>query len=116
VNRLPLPFALLATLLASTALHAQETDTHGAWASIKEIHQRMDAGQLSSAALARQFLDRIKQIDHAGPSLNSVLEINPDALKLAAELDHQRTNGPLRGIPILLKDNIDTADRMHTTA
>lgn len=117
MNRLPLSLSLLAIALsASIALPAKDADPTLAWASIKDIYQRMDAGQLSSETLAAQFLERIKQIDQAGPSLKAVLETNPDALKLAAELDHKRADGPLHGIPVLLKDNIDTGDRMLTTA
>jgi amidase len=108
---------LAATLFASLPLAAADTDPSPAWASIGELHQRMDAGQLTSEALAREFLQRIRQIDQSGPSLHAVLETNPDALKLAAQLDHRHSKrGALHGIPILLKDNIDTGDRMLTSA
>ncbi|MFC4764475.1 amidase [Dyella koreensis] len=117
MNRLPLSLSLLAiALFASTALPAKDTDPALAWASIKDIHQRMDAGQLTSETLARQFLERIRQIDQSGPSLKAVLETNPDVLKLATELDRKHAGGALHGIPVLLKDNIDTGDRMLTTA
>ena len=69
---------------------------------------------------SRRYLERIEAIDRSGPTLRSVIEINPDALRIAAALDAERAErrprGPLHGIPILLKDNIDTADRMQTTA
>src|SRR5690606_12277471 len=66
------------------------------------------------------YLDRIHALDKNGPQLNSIIEINPDALQIATELDRERAagnvRGPLHGIPIAIKDNIDTADRMLTTA
>ncbi len=89
-------------------------------ASIAELHDRMQRGELSSEAVTAWYLDRIEQIDRSGPTLNSVIEINPDALTIARALDEEwqesGPRGPLHGIPILLKANIDTADRMKTTA
>ncbi len=80
----------------------------------------MTDGSLTSRALTAQYLERIEAIDRKGPALNSVIELNPDALAIAASLDAERlskgSRGPLHGIPILIKDNIDTADRMTTTA
>ena len=108
--------SLLAALLASAPLAAQEHDT--AYASIAQLQQRMDAGSLSSKALAQDFLDRIQHIDRSGPALHAVLETNPDALQIASTLDKRRrkTHGLLYGISVLLKDNIDTGDREQTTA
>jgi amidase len=87
---------------------------------IAELQERMQAGKLSSRSLVRRYLKRIDELDGSGPTLRSVLEVNPDALAIAAELDRERKSkgprGALHGIPILLKDNIDTADRMTTTA
>nr|WP_266169362.1 amidase [Dyella subtropica] len=117
MTRLQLSLSLLASaLFTSSSLLAQSADPSFAWSSIKDLHQRMDAGQLNSESLARQFLERIQQIDQSGPALRAVLETNPDALKLATELDHRHAHGALHGIPVLLKDNIDTGDRMLTTA
>ncbi|MET7256867.1 amidase [Dyadobacter fermentans] len=88
--------------------------------TIAEMQKRMQAGRLTSLALTRHYLDEITRIDKAGPKLASVIEVNPDAARIAAALDKERksgrTRGPLHGIPVLLKDNIDTADRMKTTA
>ena len=80
----------------------------------------MAAGRTSAVELTNHYLNRIQAIDEHGPHLNSVIEINPDALALAAAADALRRRGrvlgPLHGIPVLLKDNIDTGDRMQTTA
>jgi amidase len=80
----------------------------------------MIAGELTARQLTAAYLARIAAIDQAGPRLNSVIETNPDALEIADALDSERAangpRGPLHGIPILLKDNIDTHDRMQTTA
>jgi amidase len=88
-------------------------------ASIAELQQRMASGHLSSRQLVNIYQRRIREIDK-GLDLKSVLQLNPDADRIAAELDSERRRsgprGPLHGIPILLKDNIDTADRQNTTA
>ncbi len=80
----------------------------------------MQSGRESAATLTRKYLARIAALDRGGPKLNSVIELNPDALAIARELDAERRakgpRGPLHGIPVLLKDNIDTHDRMKTTA
>jgi amidase len=90
-----------------------------AGASISQLQARMAAGRLSAAELVDIYLQRIAAIDK-GLDLRSVLQLNPDARRIAAQLDQERrrkgARGPLHGIPILLKDNIDTADRMQTTA
>jgi len=88
--------------------------------TIDDLQKRMRDGTETARSLAQQYLTRIDAIDQRGPAINSVLELNPDALSIAAELDTERKSGkvrgPLHGIPVLIKDNIDTADRMHTTA
>jgi amidase len=87
-------------------------------ATIEALQQALGTGRTSATGLARQYLARIDAYDRAGPGLNAVREVNPDALAIAAELDAKKpaTRRPLEGIPILLKDNIATADRQHTTA
>jgi amidase len=88
--------------------------------SIADLQAGMKAGTYSARLLAEKYLARIEAVDRKGPALRSVIEVNPDALTLADELDKERKSkgprGPLHGIPILIKDNIDTADRMATTA
>jgi amidase len=89
-------------------------------ATIDDLQTRMRAGHESAASLVKQYLARIDAIDQRGPSINAVLELNPDAMAIASQLDGERkagkVRGPLHGIPVLIKDNIDTADKMHTSA
>ncbi|MEO6960568.1 MAG: amidase family protein, partial [Puia sp.] len=88
--------------------------------SISELQKKMQRGEASAVSITKEYLDRIQKIDKAGPMLNAVIEINPDAISIAEGLDRERKQGkirgPLHGIPILVKDNINTGDRMMTTA
>lgn len=88
--------------------------------SAAALAQALAAGRLSAETLAQDHLKRIAEVDRAGPKLNSIIELNPDALKLARDLDAERragrVRGPLHGLPVLLKDNIATGDRMRTSA
>ena len=88
--------------------------------TIAELQEMMISSAATSESLVSLYLKRIDEIDWGGPGLNSVIEKNPEALSIARELDRERkekgARGPLHGIPILIKDNIDTADRMETTA
>ena len=92
--------------------HAELKET-----TILELQAKIKSGELSARRIAEMYIERIKEID---PKLRSVIEINPDALKIADDLDKERKRGRARsmlhGIPILIKDNIDTADQMKTTA
>jgi amidase len=89
-------------------------------ATIDDLQQQMAAGKLTSRELTAAYIERIEAIDRTGPTLLAVLEVNADALEIAERLDAERragkVRGPLHGIPVLLKDNIDTADCMQTTA
>jgi amidase len=89
-------------------------------ATIAQLQAAMATGHTSAVELTRFYLDRIAAIDRGGPILNSIIELNPDALAIAEQVDDLRRQGkvlgPLHGIPIVLKDNIDTGDKMQTTA
>jgi amidase len=89
-------------------------------ATIAQLQAAMARGGLNSLGLVNMYLERIASIDESGPTVNSVLEVNPDARRIARQLDRERKNGqvrgPLHGIPVMLKANIDTADQMSTTA
>ena len=89
-------------------------------ATIADLQAKMESGEYTARSLAEAYLARIEALDGNGPALRAMLETNPDALEIADGLDAERTaggvRGPLHGIPILLKDNVETADRMETTA
>jgi len=89
-------------------------------ATIDDLQAGMKSGKYTSRSITEKYLTRIQDIDKQGPVVNSLIEVNPDALEIAESLDRERREkserGPLHGIPILIKDNIDTADKMMTTA
>ena len=88
--------------------------------TVADLQARMGSGELTARAVTESYLQRIEELDRSGPVLRSVIEVNPDALEIADALDAERRErgprGPLHGIPVLVKDNIDTADAMKTTA
>jgi amidase len=88
--------------------------------TIPELQDGMKSGKYTARSLVEKYAARIDEIDKRGPAVNAILELNPDALSIADALDQERIakgpRGPLHGIPVLIKDNIDTADRMMTTA
>ena len=110
------PALILCLLLAACSPEPANIEE----ASIAELHDQMQRGELSSEQLVNWYLDRIEAIDLSGPRLNAIIELNPDALLIARALDEEWKDsgprGPMHGIPVVLKANIDTADRMHTTA
>lgn len=121
-----LPSLLLTAVLAAAFTSCQSPVASAAVSASADIPDEADVatlqaamvtGELSAVAITEHYLARIALLD---PALRSVLEVNPDALAIAAALDAERQSGnvrsPLHGIPVLLKDNIDTADRLHTTA
>ncbi len=124
--RLPFPALLAgAALLASPLVHAQTpapaaSSAQPWYATITTLQMHMKTGRIDSRELTQAFIRRIAKLDQSGPTVNSVIELNPDALTMArqsdADRDSGKTHGPLLGIPVLLKDNIDTGDGMLTTA
>ena len=111
-----LPLVLLTGLIAACA---GEPDDYSE-ISIAELHDRMQRGELTSVELVEWYLERIESIDQSGIALNAIIEANPDAMEIARSLDKEwrrsGPRGPLHGIPVVLKANVDTADRMRTTA
>ena len=89
-------------------------------ATVAELQAAMTAGQVTSFSLVNAYLTRIANLDQAGPKVNSIIEVNPDAQAIAQKLDAERragrVRGPLHGIPVVVKDNVDTGDRMQTAA
>src|ERR1700683_1467345 len=112
--------ALLGSVALAAGARASPPSFEIEEADMRELQKRMSEGSLTARSLTTRYLERIEAIDRRGPALNAVIELNPDALAIAALLDAERqakgARGPLHGIPILIKDNIDTADRMMTTA
>jgi amidase len=108
--------ALLGAVLVACATDERDFSE----ASIANLHDQMQRGELSSEELVTWYLQRIDSVDRAGPRLNAIIEVNPDALETARALDNEWRSsgprGPLHGIPVVLKANIDTADQMHTSA
>ncbi len=88
--------------------------------TFSQLREGLESGQYTSKSLVEMYLRRIGEVDAGGPAVNSVLEVNPDALPIAEEMDRERAagrvRGPLHGLPVMIKDNIDTADRMATSA
>jgi len=88
--------------------------------TIDQLQAGMKSGKYTARSITEQYLARIEAVDKSGPAINSIIEINPDALEIAESLDRERkakgARGSLHGIPLLIKDNIDTADKMMTTA
>lgn len=88
--------------------------------TIDEIQEKLNNHEITSRELVLMYLSRIAKIDQDGPKINSIIEVNPEALHIADSLDYERktngSRGPLHGIPVVIKDNIDTADKMHTSA
>jgi amidase len=88
--------------------------------TISDLHDGMKSGKFTARSLVEKYRERIGEIDKKGPAINSIIQLNPDAMAIADALDQERKakgiRGPLHGVPVLIKDNIDTADNMMTTA
>jgi amidase len=113
---------LVVLALAAAAIASPAAATEGTVcvenASIDDLHEALAVGRTTAAGLVRAYAARIEAYDHAGPRLNAVREMNPDALAIAETIDARKSDKrlPLEGIPVLLKDNIATGDAQHTTA
>jgi len=113
------PLLVLAgALLGGRAAQAADAAAPASTApSVARLHADLDSGRASVRGIEAHYVARIASLDARGPALRSVLEVNPEAAAIAAQLDADTARrGALYGVPVLLKDNIDTADRMHTTA
>jgi amidase len=111
--------ALVLVLAHSNAFAADSETTMTAWKTIPELQRAMGDRELTAESLVRLNIDRINELNRQGPTLNAVIAINPDAISQARALDQERREkgirGPLHGIPVLIKDNIETMDHMPTT-
>ncbi len=111
---------ILSGVTACTAPTGQKTKVDLDEITIAELQNGYKKGKFTIVEITQAYLDRIEEIDDSGPMLNSVIQVNPDALAIAAQLDEElkqgRSRGAMHGIPVLLKDNIDTHDKMPTTA
>src|SRR6266568_3529679 len=109
----------VASVLSSGCTKYMQENSAGARSELEEAQIGQFQGQ-SSLAITQEYLQRIDKIDKSGPGLNAVIEVNPDAKAMARAMDKERkakgSRGPLHGVPVLIKDNIDTHDRMMTTA
>ncbi|WP_244304974.1 amidase family protein, partial [Sphingomonas aquatilis] len=117
MRRIALGFLLASAVLATPAVARRVTVEE---VPLEQVQALMTAGEATSVEVTRAYLDRIAALDREGPALRSVIAINPDALAQAKALDAERKagriRGPLHGVPVLIKDNVETADRMATTA
>ncbi len=108
--------ALIFAVFSPPAIQAFELEE----ATITQLQEGMTTGQYTSRSIVEIYIKHIGEIDKTGPKINSIIEINPDALAIADQLDKERkegkVRGPLHGIPVLIKENIETADKMQTTA
>src|SRR5919109_4617126 len=117
----PIRTLLIATLLTCTAAAQTPNSAPSTFneATVAQLQAAMSSGKLTSLQLTEFYLTRILMLDQKGPGVNSVIQLNPDALTLARNADAMRrrgASGPLLGVPVLFKDNIDTGDQMQTTA
>jgi len=120
LTALMLPWALDACTTKNAQQASSTAEINLDELTIGDLQDKMKSGELTSKAITEFYLKKIDQIDKNGPAINSVIELNPDALTIATQLDKERSEnkirGPLHGIPVLIKDNIDTGDQMLTTA
>src|SRR5450759_4014461 len=118
-----LPAVILCLITCKSPVNKVQKEPVNSWIkemTIEQLQQGYKEGKFTIEGVVKVYLDRIAEIDKNGPRLNSIIEINPDALDIAKEMDKElasgKVTGALFGVPIILKDNIDTHDRMATTA
>src|SRR5256886_3643166 len=120
IRNLLLTALLLPTLGAAQSAAQNAVPTQHNEATVAQLQSEMASGRLTSEELTKEYLARIVALDQNGPGVNAVIELNPDALVMAHNADALRRRGvvlgPLHGMPVLLKDNIDTGDKMQTSA
>src|SRR6266576_3923776 len=120
IRNLLLTALLLPTLGAAQSAAPNAVPTQHNEATVAQLQSEMASGRLTSEELTKEYLARIVALDQNGPGVNAVIEVNPDALVMARHADalrrHGKVLGPLHGIPVLLKDNIGTGDKMQTSA
>src|ERR1700686_3674385 len=123
-NKMTIPkirnLLVVALLLPTSAVAQKDVPTRHNEATVAQLQAEMASGRLTSEELTKEYIERILALDQNGPGVNSVIELNPEALDMARHADQLRRHGivlgPLHGIPVLLKDNVDTGDMMQTTA
>src|SRR5882672_8525767 len=120
ITAMMLPWALDACTTKNTQQASAGAEINLDELTVADLQGKMKSGELTSKTITEFYLKRIDQFDKNGATINSVIELNPEALTIAAQLDKERSEnkirGPLHGIPVLIKDNIDTGDQMLTTA
>ncbi len=121
ITALMLPWALDACTSKNASQQlAESAELNLDELTIADLQQKMQSGELTAKVLTEFYLKKINQLDKNGPTINSIIELNPDALTIAIQRDKERSEnkirGPLHGIPVLIKDNIDTGDQMLTSA
>ena len=111
---------ILSSLIVALTVRADSIPTQHNEETVAQLQREMARGTLTSEELTREYIARIAALDQSGPNVNAVIELNPDAIAMAQNADKLRKQGtvlgPLHGIPVLLKDNIDTGDKMQTSA
>ena len=108
--------ALAFPTLANASTPARIPDFPFEEATVADLQATIQSGKISCEELTQLYLKRIQDADRSGPKLNSIIEINPDAVSIARDRDADSRKGPLHGMPVLIKDNIESGDRMKTTA
>ena len=115
-----LPLLFIGCITAEVKIEHNPNDFEFMEIDIQGLNEGYQEGEFTIKEITQAYLERIEEVDFTGPTLRSIIQINPDALSIADQLDRElaagKIRGPLHGIPVVLKDNIDTHDKMNTTA